>query len=182
MPKLNIVELTSFKVGDLDAGGAMPADGSLTAVYGMSEGTVNINIGEANTTPKYVEESKISFVDLEGNREADITLEIIGAEASVLAALLGGTYVPANVTDPETINFSPNASPVYKALKLSGKNSDGLPVVYNVPKAHMLSSQSGTVGRGNARGWILKGKINVPVDGSGVAQNWLQVLTGNSTA
>jgi hypothetical protein len=181
MAKNNIVELSKFEFANVEEDGTMPTTG-FTILYGMKRGSVNFNIGEPSTTSFYIEEATLPIGNSEEDREADFTVEIVVAESSVLAELLGATYAVATGADPEKLSFPPNAVPVYKAIRLTGANGDGLPVRYDIPKARILSSNTGTIGRGDMRGWVLRPKIEIPVNGSGVAQNYLYVYTGNVSA
>jgi hypothetical protein len=179
MAVVNFSEIVSFKTGDTVNTGLMAT--SLTAAYGISEGTANLNIGEPEETDVFVEESKVAYASIEGKRESDLTVELIGVEAQALAPLLGATYTAANATDPEKMSFPPSSQSVMKAIELSGKNSDGKDVVISFPKAKIISSTSGTVGRGQVRGWQIKCKILTPVNTSGAAQNWMIYETGSPT-
>lgn len=179
MPKVNITNLTSFKTGDVMADGSMQA--TLVQAYGMKEGSASINIGEPESTDIFVEESDVAFASVSGKRESDITIELIGVEAQVLAPLLGATYTAANVTNGEVMTWPAAGVAVTKAIELKGLNSDGLPVTVSVPKAKIYSSTTGNVGRGDARGWQIKGKIQVPVNVAGVAQPWMKWEVGPHT-
>lgn len=180
MAKLNIIELASFEVADIDPAGGVPSSGFVQA-YGMKEGSSNINIAEPTSTDFYTEESTLPFASSEGNREADLSVELIGVESSQLAELLGGTYDAATGTDAEKISFSSGAAAVYKAVRLVGKNNDGEDVVITIPKARILSSFTGTIGRGEIRGWVIKAKILVPLNESGEPQDYMIIETGSPT-
>lgn len=181
MAKMNIIELASFEVADIDAEGAMP-DSGFESAYGMKEGSSNINVGEPESNDFYVEESTLPFASSEGNREADLTVELVGVDGEVLAPLLGGNYVAADATSPEKIEFASGSAAVYRAVKMTGKNSDGDDVVISIPKARMLSSFTGVIGRGDLRGWALRGKIQTPVNTSGEAQNYLIIELGSPSS
>lgn len=177
---INLIEITSLKTADVLTTGLFPTSG-LTQISGIKEGTAQLNIGEPASTDIKIEESNVPFTTIFGSREADLTVEMIGADAAALTELLGGTYTAATVTDPEIITFPADPLIVTQAVELTGKNHDGAAMVFQIPKCKIAASFTGQIGRGQARGWTLKCKILTPFNGSNVAQPWLYIHAGAHT-
>jgi len=180
MPKVEFSKITSLKFGDVMGDGTMQT--VLESVGNIKEGSATLNFAEGEITDINVEESDTAYASVEKPGEKDLTVQLLGIEASALAGLIGGNYSAANASNPEQIAMPPSASAVLKAVQLNCENPDGLPVVVNIPKAKLLFSSSGTITKSDVTGWQFKCKVLQPDDGAGNNTNWMIIKSGNPTA
>lgn len=175
--EIHIIELKSLKVANVESDGDFPE--TWTDIYGILQGSANINIAEGTVNKYNIEESAFTFASSEGTKDMDFTVEMVGVDAQQLAPLIGATYAAGGGGLPEKMTFPPAAAAVFRAWEVTGINRDGKELKVQFAKTRVFNSFSGAIGRGQFKGWTLRSEIMIPLNSSGVAQPPMRIYSGD---
>lgn len=174
MAIFNIAKLTSIGYAAVETDGSFPATLTTITANKIKESTATITIPEQALTALYSEGSSVPPVILEGNIESPmLEAELFLDDAASISDLMSGTYTAQGTGTLENVAFN-GASDSLKvlALRLVGLNSNGEYIDYSFPKCKLTQVFDGTVGKSDAKGYVIKGYMMSPFDTSWVEQDW----------
>lgn len=142
MSQFNLKSIKTVKFGDVDATGAMQS--TLTQLYGVKEGTLQVNIAPKDSTPINIEETPYPFDNIDGNvADPNVQMMLLGITMQQLATIWGGTYAAAGAGTKETVTFAASDETVYKALEVTGVSSENEEVVLSFPRTKLTTGIDG---------------------------------------
>jgi len=130
--------LQSLKFAPASTDGTMPTEG-LVAVDWSKEGSVTINIGEAEETKINIEEADTALRVLYGSRDVNITAEIYDTSLDSMAQFFGGEVAVSEWT-PDAEMAAEN-----QAVELTTRSDSGKAMKINIPAAAIMASMGGNL-------------------------------------